>query len=79
MEPQVYEHPSGWKVSLNKCEDTGWYVEMWDGIDMYEGVHLLTEEEAAKHFAWMKSELQRRIQKYGTWITPDEPCRVILS
>ena len=44
MEPQVYEHPSGWKVSLNKgLKQHGWCVEMWDGIELYEGVYLPTE------------------------------------
>ena len=80
MEPQVYEHPSGWKVSLNKgLKQHGWCVEMWDGIELYEGVYLPTEAQAAKHFAWMKSELQRRIHDFGTWIVPDEAERVIKS
>lgn len=79
MDTRIYEHPSGWKVSLNKGKDTGWCVEMWDGIELYEGVHLPTEEEAARHYAWMKAELQRRIAAYGTWIVPEEAERVILS
>ncbi len=78
MDTRIYEHPSGWKVTMNR-DETGWCVEIWDGIDMYEGVHLPTEEDADENFEWTKAALQKRIQEFGSWITPYETRMVTKS
>ena len=78
MDTRIYEHPSGWKITMNR-DNTGWCVEIWDGIELYEGVHLTSEEDANENFEWTRAALQRRIQEFGTWIVPVDAVRVTKS